>query len=380
MLSAGWWREPDDLDDVQQVVAALPQDGKYLITGKPGSGKTNLLVLRAVYLIRANLPDVKVLTWTRLINEFIATGTARHGLETGRELQTFKSWAQSALQDVGMDIVLTGEFADQIHQITRALQSAEEALFMYDGMMLDEVQDYSSGLVRLLAALSNRVFFVRDENQRIYDAHGGMDAARTLVDRVLPLPWHYRNGRRICAVAEAIMSEDDYVSTSRYPEERLPSRVFLRQHADLDEQIEAVKVELRGQLRSYPNELLGVMVPRQPHLRDVVEALRDSDLEERCQFQTREELYSSLDDDKPIIVSTVHAAKGVEYRAAHLVAMEGITDFPREKRRNLAYTGVTRAKTTLHGYYSGSIQSWLRSAFLKGDDPPNTPQLPDLFG
>ena len=80
MSSPGWWREPDDLDDAQQRIVALPSDGRYLITGKPGSGKTNLLVLRAAYLIRAGHADIKILTWGRVIREFIASGGAHHEL------------------------------------------------------------------------------------------------------------------------------------------------------------------------------------------------------------------------------------------------------------------------------------------------------------
>ena len=45
-----WWFDISDLDEDQTDVIELPPDGNYLILGPPGSGKTNLLLIRAEYL------------------------------------------------------------------------------------------------------------------------------------------------------------------------------------------------------------------------------------------------------------------------------------------------------------------------------------------
>lgn len=380
MTLSTWWREPEELDDAQQRVVALPAEGRYLITGKPGSGKTNLLVLRAAYLTRSGHANVKVLTWGRLLSEFITAGSARHGLDKTC-LMTFKQWAQDALREAGRDIEPTGDFAAQIAQLVESLGCSvnDQSLSRYDGILLDEVQDYPQAIVALIATLSERLFFVGDEKQRIYGADGTLQKLAAAADQIINLPFHYRNGMRICRVAEAIMDEHDYASTSRYPEERLPSRVTLDSHESLEEQVAHVTQELKSQLRSYPGDLLGVMVPLNDDLIKVVEILRESDIEEYCQFQTRAEGNTPLEAAKPIIVSTIHAAKGLEYRAAHIVSMEGIAAHPREKQRRIAYTAVTRAKTTLSGYHSVTLSPWLRAAFQRGQDPPTQPTLQDLF-
>ncbi len=44
-----WWVAEGDLDDDQKKIAALPAKRSHLITGPPGCGKTNLLLLRAKY-------------------------------------------------------------------------------------------------------------------------------------------------------------------------------------------------------------------------------------------------------------------------------------------------------------------------------------------
>ena len=53
-----WWRSPDQLDPDQQEIVSLPLEGSHLVVGPPGSGKTNLLLLRASYLARAGFPNI----------------------------------------------------------------------------------------------------------------------------------------------------------------------------------------------------------------------------------------------------------------------------------------------------------------------------------
>ncbi len=382
MSASGWWLEPEDMDEEQQRVVALPIDGKYLVTGKPGSGKTNLLVLRGAYLIRAGHDDLKVLTVGRLISEFITSGARHHGLNES-QLLTFRSWAIDALDEIGVDVgELPNDYSELVKLLLENLQPAadEDALSHYDAILIDEVQDYPPAAIQVLGGLSDRLFFAGDDNQRIFGEYTSMADFEAAVDEAIELPFHYRNGLRICRVAEAIKNEADYVVTSRYNEERLPSRVTLLRCDSLEDQVERMKTELRSQLRGYPNQWLGVMVPLNKDVNEIVEMLREDEFfEPLCQFQTRAERNEPLSEDKPIIVSTIAAAKGLEYRAAHFVAMEGLTTFPLNKRHNVAYTAVTRAKTTLFGYYTGQIENWLKSAFNRGQDPRPTPTLRDVF-
>lgn len=378
MFSTTWWREPEDLDQAQQRVAELPAAGRYVLTGPPGSGKTNLLVLRARYLVRANQPDLKVITWTRLIREFIASGSVSHGLEED-QIQTFLTWGREALDRIGMSIVLEGTFDERMRQLMSALEAAAGELDTYDGLLVDETQDYQPSMIRVFAGLSDQLFFVGDERQRIYDASNALETARGYADEVIHLPYHYRNGRRICAVAQHLSGETDYVSTSRYDEDAFPSSVTLAGYPSLRDQVDALIPLLRDQMRVYPNEMLGVIIPYRDERNEAIELLRESDIEEYCQFQTRVEGYAGFDEDRPIIVCSVHGAKGLEFRAAHILGMEGFKMLPQRHLTNLAYTAVTRAKTSLSGYYTGSIPGLLRSAFLRGMDPPGTPRLQDLF-
>jgi len=87
-VKKSWWRKQADLDEHQKRVVDLPTDGKYLLTGPPGSGKTNLLLLRAMYLSSASLKDVIFLTVGRTLKEFIATGVGAKGLLGTEQIDT----------------------------------------------------------------------------------------------------------------------------------------------------------------------------------------------------------------------------------------------------------------------------------------------------
>ena len=80
---------------------------------------------------------------------------------------------------------------------------------------------------------------------------------------------------------------------------------------------------------------------------------------------------------KPIVITTFHAAKGLEFRALHLVGCCQLKKF--HNNRQMAFTAVTRAKTSLAVYHSEDLHSYLESA-LSLESVKTTPSLKDVFG
>ena len=93
-------------------------------------------------------------------------------------------------------------------------------------------------------------------------------------------------------------------------------------------------------------------------------------------------LHSRINNEFPegknIIVSTFHAAKGLEFRALHLAACEELKKFP--NNRYMAFTAVTRAKTALSVYHCDDIHSYLESALDSINPPPGLPSIEQVFG
>jgi hypothetical protein len=72
------------------------------------------------------------------------------------------------------------------------------------------------------------------------------------------------------------------------------------------------------------------------------------------------------------------AAKGLEFRALHIAGFEFVKNF--RKQRNMSFTGVTRAKTSLSVYYSNGLPGYFEQSYVNMNRPPEIPELEELFG
>ncbi|MCU1278387.1 MAG: helicase, partial [bacterium] len=207
MADDSWWLDISELDDEQRSVIDLPDDGSYLFIGPPGSGKTNLLLLRASYLIAAQKPNVVVLMFTRSLREFVTLG-AEHYRVSGSKIMTIMKWAQTLLREHGVPIDdLPDEFEKlrlEVANRLKALIDRRPALERHlECILVDEVQDCLSEEIELFFRCARNVFFVGDDRQRIYRVDGIIEDISKRVD-TRRLIHHYRNGREICKVADAI--------------------------------------------------------------------------------------------------------------------------------------------------------------------------------
>jgi hypothetical protein len=96
-----WWLDITDLDEDQKNVIALPANGSYLVVGPPGSGKTNLLLLRAEFLIRSGHPNVCVLMFNEPLHDFVVRGGSHYAVPRGKIRKTL-SWQLTLLREQGI--------------------------------------------------------------------------------------------------------------------------------------------------------------------------------------------------------------------------------------------------------------------------------------
>src|SRR5947209_3749637 len=111
-MSETWWVGEDELDDDQKDVIALPVTGNHLITGPPGSGKTNLLLLRGNYMTLAGRPDIAIIVFSRTLQEFIASGAKSYAFPADK-IQTSRKWAQQLLFQYGIFTTPPAGFEEQ---------------------------------------------------------------------------------------------------------------------------------------------------------------------------------------------------------------------------------------------------------------------------
>jgi superfamily I DNA/RNA helicase len=379
-----WWKTPEQLDEDQTAIISLPLGGSHLIVGPPGSGKTNLLLLRASYLARAGQPNIAVITFNRLLREFLATGSESYPFEPER-IQTFRTWGVEKIRAHGDEVDTRGDFDTVMARIVQGLvdlkgRAGPEA--QYDCILIDEAQDYTTREIEMMRYFAKDIFAVGDNNQRIYENDGALNYLGTFCNQPRPLRYHYRNGMAICRLADGMMNDADntLVSTCNYDEAKYPCTVQRHSLLDLKAQVAKALPELRTQLVAYPGEWIGVLAPLKDDVGEIYEMLSASDIGDRVQLQKYEDGYDELDHSRPIVVSTMHSAKGLEYRAAHLFAFDTITKH-RQNNQRLAYTAVTRAKTSLAIYHHRAIPGYMEKGLVAAHGAPIvTPKVADLFG
>jgi superfamily I DNA/RNA helicase len=95
-------------------------------------------------------------------------------------------------------------------------------------------------------------------------------------------------------------------------------------------------------------------------------------------------LHGSVNDafprDKQVIVSTFHAAKGMELRALHLAACDELKSSFFLNNRRMTFTAVTRAKTAISVYHCNGLHGYFEAALQSVKPVPKPPSLEDLFG
>ena len=378
-----WWIKDTELIPEQKAVIALPLAKSHLIMGPPGCGKTNLLLLRANYMTLAGEPNICVLVFTRTLQEFIAQGGQQYKFPTDK-IKTCAKWQREFLYSYGAKLEIPDDFSGQRNYLLEKMQAFVESKKLkrvYDAILLDEAQDYRPPEIELFARLGKKLFVAADPKQKIYASEDPLDTLKGLIASQHTLKHHFRNGPPICKLADAIAEDsEDYVPmapTSNYDNKARPSTVDPVRCSNLKDQAEKIIARLDAQLKAYPGELIGVLCPKNDDVDFMWDEIASSAFADRAILQKGGE-HSSFAPGKTIVVGTIHAAKGLEFRSLHLAAMESLKRF--RLQRNVAFTAVTRAKTSLSIYHTGSMPGFLEAALQTLEPLPALPKIADAFG
>lgn len=382
-----WWVKREQLDATQRsLIENLPLGESFLVLGPPGSGKTNVLIRRAQFVRGQNMPNVKVLTFTRPLTEFVKTGCFD---SQGREIfppsciQTLESWQRWLYAQHGADLPSTPpnmNFTEKKRQLsTGALGFIRSTrLPRYDALFVDEAQDLLPEEVALLAQWSPVLFFVADDRQRIYESRDGLDTVKNIVPTAnqRSLRFHYRVAPEICQVADRILTPlggDSLESTSLYNGPRPATITIPREGFTQGQQLDRLVAKLKDQIRVYGDRIregdrLGVIVKLKSD-RDLVYEKLESDpsLVGRSKIiRAREENDNdydpSFENDAAICILTIQGCKGVEFRAVHWLFAD-TQSYHHDPEHY--YTVVTRAKTSLDITFTNELPEILGRAFAE---------------
>jgi superfamily I DNA/RNA helicase len=383
-MTETWWVDSDQLDEAQKSVIDLPLGRHHLVLGPPGSGKTNLLLLRANYLIMAGEPNVLLLVLTKSLREFLVAGARRYMVPEDRILTSMR-WRIELLQQYGEKVgPPRGAYPEQreaLHGAVTNLVKRQNLSKIYDAILLDEAQDCLPEEIELLTRLARNVFAVADSRQKIYDGPDPIDALKKLVTKPMLLRYHYRNGPEICKLADAIAKDSDgyepMLTSSNYDEKKNgTSTVESFCCEKFEAEVDLALDRLSAQLKAYPNQLIGMLCPRRSQVEILSDKLQGSEFAARFVVHRGGE-HGMFEADKDIYIGTFHSGKGLEFRALHLVGCDKLRGM--SFARNLAFMAVTRAKTSLSVYHSAPLHGFFEGALMKLKPVPKVPTHKDVF-
>jgi hypothetical protein len=122
-MAGAWWLGENDLDEDQKGVIEIAAEGNHLVVGPPGSGKTNILLLRAKYLTLADTPNIAIVVFTKTLSRFIASGGRDYGFPADK-ITTCAKWQRELLREYGaLRAIPSGSFEEQRSHLTQQLSS-----------------------------------------------------------------------------------------------------------------------------------------------------------------------------------------------------------------------------------------------------------------
>lgn len=365
------------MDLQQEAIARTLGEGHRLIHGPAGSGKTMLLIYRAVQLQAAARPDkpILVLCYNKALADRIDATLRLKGVGPSVQVRTFHSWARELVRTYQLGRVnhLKGdELFDTVARLAcDGITSARVPQGQYTALLIDEAHDLAddwiAAAVKMVDPATKSLLVLYDDAQSIYQkkrrklsfAKLGVEArGRTEILKI-----NYRNTREVLALAldcaRAILQAREAAEGDEIPLV-MPDSAGRTGPMPTFHRFTTPAAELRATVDKV-QEALGN--GRQP--RDIVVIARQWwPLEKLQEALTRAGIAAVQTRDREqedrqggaVTLTTLHSSKGLEFPVVLLIALN-LLDAREEQSAEevrLLYVGMTRATHELHLSASGT--------------------------
>lgn len=367
------------MDLQQEAIARTVGEGHRVIHGPAGSGKTMLLIFRAVHLQSAARPDkpILILCYNKSLAERIDSILRLKGVGPSVQVRTFHAWAQELVRtyqlgrvdpELGRD-----EYFDALARLAcGGITSQRVPQGQYTALMIDEAHDLAddwiAAAVKMVDPATKSLLVLYDDAQSIYQkqrrklsfAKLGVEArGRTEILKV-----NYRNTREVLALAmecaRPILQARDSADGDDVPLV-LPDSAGRTGPLPVFRRFESVQAELRCvvekvkdlQAEGRPLQNVAVLARQWWPLEKLQALLANAGIPARL---TKGPRRHEEGPDQSVTLTTFHSSKGLEYPVVLLVAlnlMDAREDHFTEELR-LLYVAMTRATHELHLSASGA--------------------------
>ncbi len=360
------------LDHHQEAIARKFDSGHRIITGPSGSGKTLILIHQAAMLRQYN-PNVKHILFVcyniTLVN-FIKRCLAEKKVPLGENGVDVLHFFELCAKILGESVSCENEettYYDIV--IEETLRKATDFTKKYDAVLVDEGQDFSDDMYRIVVSLlnpvTNHLSIALDEDQNIYrKTQTWKNLGIQDRGRVHQLSWMYRNSSAIANFARRFINKKN----EELPPQVQPIQDYqtapgpepeIRQFPTLDELIHHVvrQVDHLHNNEGYPlSEIAIIYTQKSPHrlpdihLPDLImKALENQGI--LCNW-IAEDYRSKRSYDvttQSVTISTIHSVKGFDYACVFVIGLDWLdeTRWTAEQVKKLTYVAITRARERL---------------------------------
>jgi superfamily I DNA and RNA helicase len=364
------------LDQNQEAIARKFDGGHRIIMGPPGSGKTLILAHKAAVLKQYN-PNIKNILFVcyniTLVN-YIRRLLSDKKVPMGKDGVDVFHFFELCSKIIGEEVAHENEDSEYYEMVVQeALSKVKDFDNKYDAILVDEGQDFSDDMYRVVTGLlnkdTNNLTIALDEKQNLYRRkYSWKDVGVQAQGRIHKISYVYRNTKEIAEFANNFMSEK---SPGHKDKESNQSELFpdffdfhgpkpeLKQFSDYDSIAEYIsdKISEIIEKEACPQSEIAILYTMKSSNNGAAENiphLIQQSLESKgvlCSWAS-EDYRSKKNYDittNSVTISTIHSVKGLDYSCVFLIGLDCLDAerWSNEQVKNLTYVAMTRARYQL---------------------------------
>ena len=351
------------LDKEQEEFAKKVPNGHYMVSGIPGSGKTIMLLTRAIHLAQSNEDfNVIILTYTKALSNKLKNQLRSKAIEMQIPIGIvnrieIKHFHKLCYDLVGSPIQPKERKNENFYnefwpkEAIRAIKNKPK----YNAVLVDEYQDFHTDWFELCKEIckkengSENLFFAGDRLQRIYDItwNSYKEIGINIQGRSKLLKTPYRTNPNHIYFALKFLSLDEALVkdiSNFYEIEKINSFSKIENSIDT----------LHGSIEKIPNYIqhlnIKLDIPEEDILILCHSKYECDNIFNSLPLELKSKFITGKDPvDHKGLITTYHSSKGLEAKYCILTKIEKFD--ANKKNRTLMYVGMTRASERLTIHY-----------------------------
>ena len=365
------------LDNHQEAIARKFENGHRILSGPSGCGKTLILVHKAAFLQKYN-PNIKSILFVcfnvTLVN-YIKRLLSGKGLPLGDNGIHVTHFYQMCADILGEDVVFEKEDAEYYDVIIQeTLEKLETSGVKYDAVLVDEGQDFSADMLRVITGVMNpktdNLTLALDGNQNLYRKDfSWSDVGIKAKGRVHKLDYVYRSTQQLARFASTFMANTSIEKKNNGYEQKelfpdffdftgpLPHISQLKNFEAICQLVADKTTEMVEKDECPFSEVAVLYVKKTPPegTSHTVPELIEQALAAKGIFSnwvSRDYQNKRAYDitTNSVAINTIHSAKGFDYACVFLIGLDSVDEIraAAEQIERLTYVGMTRARYQLY--------------------------------